>query len=73
MTTRPPPRTAALAAALAQPHDRAAIDDLLFLEAWEMRPTAQVGTTLRAQQLRRANPALAAAIRAELRGGALRA
>lgn len=41
--------------------------DLLFLEAWEMHPFPHLGVTLRAGQIRRANPALAAAIVAELK------
>ena len=40
--------------------------ELLFLEAWEAAPTPGLGTALRVGQIRRANPALAAAIRAEL-------
>lgn len=60
------PRTAALAHAFTQLRSQAAQDDLLFLEAWEMRSCSSLGATLRAQQLRRANPDLAAAIRAEL-------
>ncbi len=43
--------------------------DLLFLEAWEMRPSSNLGVTLRASQIRRANPELAAAIDAELKAG----
>jgi hypothetical protein len=41
--------------------------DLLFLEAWEMQPTNLLAATLRASQIRRANPELAAAINAELK------
>jgi len=41
--------------------------DLLFLEAWEMHPSSNLGVTLRASQIRRANPDLAAAIDAELK------
>lgn len=59
-------RTVALTRFLAQVQDRSAKADLLFLEAWEMRPGRHLGATLRAQQLRRANPTLAAEIRAEL-------
>ena len=43
--------------------------DLLFLELWELRPAAEVAATLRAGQIRRANPHLAAEIRAEIRRG----
>ncbi len=41
--------------------------DLLFLEAWEMYPSSHLGVTLRAGQIRRANPGLVAAIDAELK------
>jgi hypothetical protein len=61
-----PARTAALQHALEDVHDRTAMADLLFLEAWELSPTAQVGSVLRVAQIRRANPALADAIRGEL-------
>jgi hypothetical protein len=43
--------------------------DLLFLEAWEMHPSGHLGSTLRASQIRRANPDLVAAIDAELKAG----
>jgi len=43
------------------------VEDLLFLEAWEIHPSANLGATLRASQIRRANPGLAAAIDAELK------
>ena len=43
--------------------------DLLFLELWESRPALEVAATLRAGQIRRANPHLAAEIRAEIRRG----
>jgi hypothetical protein len=38
----------------------------MFLEAWEICPTFGIGAVLRVGQIRRANPALAAEIRAEL-------
>ena len=41
--------------------------DLLFLEAWEMRRSPDLAATLRASQIRRANPGLAAAIEQELK------
>jgi hypothetical protein len=41
--------------------------DLLFLEAWEMFPSSHLSAALRASQIRRANPELAAAIDAELK------
>ena len=58
--------TDALRRVLAQPMDRAAVDDLLFLEAWERQPSDNAGVALRIGQIRRANPVLAAAIRAEM-------
>jgi len=42
------------------------IRDLLYLEAWEINPQPGAGSALRINQLRRANPELAAEIRAEL-------
>lgn len=62
------PRTEAVRRALRAASDETSIRDLLFLEAWEMRPPADIGSTLRAGQIRRANPLLAEQIRAELRG-----
>jgi hypothetical protein len=46
--------------------------DLLFLEAWEIHPSSHLGVTLRASQIRRANPELTAAIGAELKAGPVR-
>jgi hypothetical protein len=40
--------------------------DLLFLEQWEMHPLPGAAMALRISQIRRANPELAAAIRAEV-------
>jgi len=40
--------------------------DLLFLEQWEMHPLPGAAMALRVSQIRRANPDLAAAIRAEV-------
>jgi hypothetical protein len=40
---------------------------LLFLEAWEIQRPENLGAALRANQIRRANPALAAAIELELK------
>ena len=48
------------------PHDRARAEDLLFLERWELCPQPGPAAALRIAQIRRANPDLAAAIRAEL-------
>ncbi len=63
------PRTEAVRRALRAAPDDTAVSDLLFLEAWEMQPPRDIASTLRAAQIRRANPLLAEAIRAELRSG----
>ncbi len=63
------PRTDALRRALAATCETAA-DDLRFLEAWEADPRPGAGVALRVGQIRRANPDLAAAIRAELAASA---
>jgi hypothetical protein len=60
------PCTQALRRALPKVRDDASASDLLFLERWEMHPLPGVATALRITQIRRANPELAAAIRAEL-------
>ena len=65
---RKPPFTQAVRKALENANNSATAADLLFLEAWEMQPTALLGATLRASQIRRANPKLAAEIDAELKG-----
>jgi len=44
-------------------------EDLLFLEAWETRSLPDVADAMRASQIRRANPVLAAEVRAELKRG----
>jgi hypothetical protein len=64
-----PPFTLAVRHALQGVSDSAIEADLLFLEAWEMHPSSHLGVTLRASQIRRANPGLAAAIDAELKAG----
>jgi hypothetical protein len=64
-----PPYTAAVRQALQDVNDSAIEADLLFLEEWEMHPSSHLGVTLRASQIRRANPDLAAAIDAELKAG----
>jgi hypothetical protein len=64
MTRRP--ITNALRDALRKITDRRCAEDLIFLEAWERAPMAGSAAALRIVQLRRANPTLAAAIRAEL-------
>ncbi|MDE2007980.1 MAG: hypothetical protein KGI51_15520 [Rhodospirillales bacterium] len=61
------PRTEAARRVLAAV-GRAAAADLLFLERWESAPEAGLAAVLRARQLRRANAALAEAIREELAG-----
>jgi hypothetical protein len=64
-----PPYTFAVRQALQGVNDSQLEADLLFLEAWEMQPSPNLGVTLKANQIRRANPKLAAAIDAELRAG----
>jgi hypothetical protein len=60
------PLTSVLQDAFPRIRDRSAQADLLFLERWEIAPQAGTGLALRVQQIRRANPELAAAIRAEI-------
>jgi hypothetical protein len=60
------PHTQALRRALRDVRDEAEAADLLFLEFWQRQPTLDVAATLRASQIRRANPQLAADIHAEL-------
>jgi hypothetical protein len=62
-----PPFTNAVRLALQGIRNAAAEADLLFLEAWEMCPLMHPGSALRASQIRRANPDLAAALTAELK------
>ncbi|MBN8925177.1 MAG: hypothetical protein J0H19_00985 [Rhodospirillales bacterium] len=64
----PLPMTAAVRRALSATPDARAAADLLFLEAWEKDRPRDLGATLRAAQIRRANPALVAEIQAELSG-----
>ena len=61
------PLTQSLKSALAKTKDQKAAEDLLFLERWELAPASGTADSLRAAQIRRANPDLAAAIRAELK------
>ena len=68
-TRQNPPFTLAVRQALQGVNDSQAAADLLFLEAWEMHPSSHLGVTLRASQIRRANPDLVAAIGAELKAG----
>ncbi|MBV9252212.1 MAG: hypothetical protein JO227_23570 [Acetobacteraceae bacterium] len=62
----PGPRTHAARQALSKATDNATAADVLFLEYWEMQRTGDLAATLRARQIRRANPGLAAAIHDEL-------
>ena len=61
--------TAAVGRALAGARDHTWQADLLFLERWEQAPIPGAAAALRINQIRRANPALVAEIRAELRHG----
>lgn len=67
LSTPKPPFTQAVRNALQGVNNSIVEADLLFLEAWEMHPSPQLGATLRAGQIRRANPGLVAAIDAELK------
>ena len=69
--TNTEPRTDALRRALATCKAEMAAE-LRFLEQWEIDPQGGLGTALRVGQIRRANPALAAEIRAELADAARR-
>ena len=60
------PMTEALRRRLGSVTNDAQIRDLLYLEAWERDPQPGAGAALRINQIRRANPELAAEIRAEL-------
>lgn len=60
------PFTSVIRQALRENTDARAASDLLFLEAWQMFPTQHLGAALRASQIRRANPELAAALDREL-------
>jgi hypothetical protein len=60
------PFTQALRQALPAFQNEMAAADLLFLERWEIEPLPGAASALRVTQIRRANPELAAAIRAEL-------
>lgn len=53
----------------AQSCDQRLVNDLLFLERWEISPVPGSAAALRVSQIRRANPELAAAIRCELAPG----
>ena len=60
------PLTIAVRQALAEFRDQRLVGDLLFLERWEMAPVPGAAAALRMAQIRRANPELAAAVRAEV-------
>ena len=61
------PMTQVLRDRLRQINDARVAEDLIYLESWELVPLPGSAAALRIVQLRRANPVLAAAIRAELR------
>ncbi len=61
------PVTRAVSVALRHARDPMARSDLLFLEAWEMHGPSSLAATLRAHQIRRANPGLVEAIEQELK------
>lgn len=65
----PAAHTLAVQRALALAPDHTSESDFLFLERWEQMPIPGAAAAFRAGQIRRANPALAAEIRAELRCG----
>ena len=60
------PLTRAVREALGPKPTLAVLSDLLFLERWEIQPMPGSAAALRIGQIRRANPALADAVRAEL-------
>ena len=60
------PVTRAVSRALLMTSDPGTRADLLFLEAWEINRPRDLGSILRATQIRRANPDLVAAIEREL-------
>ncbi len=60
------PCTQALRRHLLAVTNELAVRDLMYLEAWEINPLPGAGSALRINQIRRANPELAAEIRAEL-------
>lgn len=61
--------TTALRRVLETVRDESAATDLMFLERWEMQPLPGAAAAFRIGQIRRANPQLAAEIRAELARG----
>ena len=61
--------TEALRHALSVVRDEASFADLVFLEQWERFPQPGTAAVRRVGQIRRANPLLAATIRAEVKHG----
>jgi hypothetical protein len=61
------PVTRAVSLALRDMWDPRGRSDLLFLEAWEMHRPVNLAASLRASQIRRANPDLVEAIEQELK------
>jgi len=59
-------QTEAVRRAMAESRDHRLLADLLFLERWEMMPIHGPAAALRVAQIRRANPMLAAQVRAEV-------
>jgi hypothetical protein len=66
------PHTQAVRRVLGKGSNAMMAADLLFLEAWEIHRPRDLGATLRASQIRRANPALAAEIHDEVANAASR-
>ncbi len=65
--TRKAPYTEAVRRMLQSPNSAGLEADLLFLEAWEMEPSSNLGSALRVSQIRRANPGLVEEISKELK------
>lgn len=61
--------TVAVQRALQGVRDPSQVADFIFLELWERAPVAGAAAAMRVNQIRRANPVLAAEIRAELDRG----
>jgi hypothetical protein len=60
------PMTMAVREVMRSANNPAMLADLLFLERWEAMPSPGMGSVLRAAQIRRANPDLAAKVRREV-------
>jgi hypothetical protein len=63
------PHTDVVRRTLRGSYDTTMAADLLFFEAWEIHRPRDLGAILRAGQIRRGNPALAAEIQAEVAEG----